>query len=831
MPEFAQIFCRLRRQLMEREFSRMNDRQREAVFCTEGPLLILAGAGSGKTTVLVNRIANLVKYGKAYESLAVPPVVTEQDIALLTAAAAGTASPEEQRRAAALCAVDPCPPWRILAITFTNKAAGELKDRISRILGEDSGSEVQASTFHSFCARILRRDGDRLGYSNHFTIYDTDDSRRLMKECMKQLGIEEKVLAHKVILAEIGRAKDGLLTPDEYKTAAGPDARRRLIAEVYGLYQRRLREADAMDFDDLLCQAVRLFRECPDVLEKYQNRFRYLMVDEYQDTNHSQYEFIRLLAAGSGNLCVVGDDDQSIYKFRGATIENILSFEQQFPGCAVIRLEQNYRSTGNILNAANAVIAKNQNRKGKTLWTENPDGDKLSLHTLENEEEEARFIADTIQDGVGAGRKYSDFAVLYRANAQSNAIERALVKSGVPYRIIGGHRFYDTKEVRDAMAYLRLINNPGDAVALRRIVNEPKRGIGDATMDKAADIAAGLGISVYEVISHAADYPALSRAANKLRLFTDTIDRLREMNGDPEISLHLLYTTMLEATGYLAMWEQAGEEEAGRVENLNELASSIIDYEKNSPDEFPDLAGFLEEAALMTDADNYDAGADAAVLMTMHAAKGLEFPVVFLPGFEDGIFPGMQSIFNPEELEEDRRLCYVAITRAKEKLYVTNAQSRMLYGSTMHNKLSRFGADIPPEVLEQHRASSFGRYAYGGADRASGAYIGSGYSAGSSFAAAGGRGGAPSAFGASGAARPLDGGGITAGGTASPRRPAAAPAQWKPGDLVAHKVFGPGRILSVTPMGNDSLLEIAFDRVGVKKIMANFARLTSRAGE
>ncbi|HIZ20649.1 MAG TPA: UvrD-helicase domain-containing protein [Firmicutes bacterium] len=831
MPEWAQTFCRLRRQLMERDFSRMNDRQREAVFCTEGPLLILAGAGSGKTTVLVNRIANLVKYGKAYDSTATPPDVTPEEMALLEAAAEGTASPEQARQAAALCAVEPCEPWRILAITFTNKAAGELKERISRILGQESGSEVQASTFHSFCARILRRDGERLGYSSHFTIYDTDDSRRLMKDCMKQLNIEEKTLGHKAILSEIGRAKDGLLTPDEYKTAAGYDARLRLVAEAYGLYQRRLKEADAMDFDDLLCQTVRLFQECPDVLQKYQRRFRYLMVDEYQDTNHAQYQFIGMLAAGSGNLCVVGDDDQSIYKFRGATIENILNFEHQFPGCAVIRLEQNYRSTGNILSAANAVIAKNQHRKGKTLWTENPDGNKLSLHTLDNEADEARFIADTIQDGVGEGRRYSDFAVLYRANAQHNVIEDALTESGVPYRIIGGHRFYDTKEVRDAMAYLRLLNNPDDEVALRRIINEPKRGIGDATVDKAAGIAAGLGVSVYEVIAHAADYPALSRAANKLRLFTDLMDRLREMAGDPEISLHLLYTTMLEATGYLAMWEQAGPEEAGRVENLNELASSILRYEENSPEDFPELAGFLEEAALMTDVDNYDAGADSVVLMTMHAAKGLEFPVVFLPGFEDEIFPSMQSTFNPEELEEDRRLCYVAITRAKEKLYITNASSRMLYGSTSRNRPSRFLLDIPAEVVDGHTARSYDA-AYYAAGRTSVAHAGTtGGGFGRAVSVGRAEGGSViggSAFPAAGSARPLDGGGISAGGGAARCPSAAPPAHWKPGDLVSHKVFGAGKILSAVPMGNDTLLEIAFERVGTKKIMANFARLSPR---
>ena len=415
------------------------------------------------------------------------------------------------------------------------------------------------------------------------------------------------------------------------------------MAEAYASYQKRLRDADAMDFDDLLCNTVALFRENPDVLEQYQRRWRYMMVDEYQDTNHAQYQFISMLAEGSGNLCVVGDDDQSIYKFRGATIENILSFEEQFPGCTVIRLEQNYRSTGTILDAANAVIAKNTNRKGKTLWTANGCGDPIATVILDNEDEEGRYIADTILEKAAAGRPFRDFAVLYRANAQSNAIERSLVKSGIPYRIIGGHRFNDTKEVRDATAYLRVINNPGDAVSLRRIINEPKRGIGDATLDKAAEIAEGLGISLYEVLSHAADYPAISRSASKIAAFVEMMDRLREMNADPDISVHLLYQTMLQVTGYLDMWQAAGDEGAARVDNLHELASSILNYEQNSGADFPDLSGFLEENALMTDVDNYDAGADAVVLMTMHAAKGLEFPCVFLPGFEDGIFPACRA--------------------------------------------------------------------------------------------------------------------------------------------------------------------------------------------
>lgn len=816
MPDYSQEFYTLRRRIMERDFSRMNEPQRQAVFHTEGPLLILAGAGSGKTTVLVNRIASLAKYGQAYDSPEMPVSLTEEDMAHLRNCAAGAVPIDTA--AIDRCAVDPCPAWRILAITFTNKAAGELKERLERMLGED-GRDVMASTFHSLCARILRRHGERLGFSPHFTIYDTDDSRRLMKDCMKALNIEEKVLGHKAILGEIGRAKDKLLSPQDLAAQAGQDFRLKKVAEAYAAYQKRLREADAMDFDDLLCNTVVLFLENPDVLEQYQRRWRYLMVDEYQDTNHAQYRFISMLAEGSGNLCVVGDDDQSIYKFRGATIENILSFEEQFPGCTVIRLEQNYRSTSTILGAANAVIAKNPNRKGKTLWTANGAGSPISAVILDNEDEEGRYIADTILEKAAGGRPFRDFAVLYRANAQSNAIERSLVKSGVPYRIIGGHRFNDTKEVRDATAYLRVINNPGDAVSLRRIINEPKRGIGDATVDKAAEIAEGLGISLYEVLSHAADYPSISRSASKIAAFVDMIDRLREINADPDVSIHLLYQTMLQTTGYLDMWQAAGEEGAARVDNLHELASSILNYEQNSGADFPDLSGFLEENALMTDVDNYDAGADAVVLMTMHAAKGLEFSHVFLPGFEDGIFPGMQSLFNPEEMEEDRRLCYVAITRAKSELTILSARSRTLYGSTTRNRPSRFLGDIPPELLLERDLSTSGP-------------VYSGFRAPAHASASQSRIGGPSRntalpFGAHSEPRavPLgqSGGGVGVRAQASPAD--TEPGRWKPGDRVRHKVFGPGRVTDAVPMGNDVLLTVTFDKAGVKKIMANFAKL------
>ncbi len=797
-------FIALRRAVLDRRFARMNDPQRQAVFHTEGPLLILAGAGSGKTTVLVNRIANLVRYGSAYNSSEVPatiPTALEQE---LRDCAAGLREPSAALDD--LLAVDACPAWRILAITFTNKAAGELKERLSRMLG-DQGEEVAASTFHSFCARLLRREGEHLGYSRHFTIYDTDDSRRLMKLCMKELDIEEKLLGHKAILGEISRAKDALITCEEYAAtyANGADIRLRKVAKAYALYQRKLREADAMDFDDLLVRTVELFEQHPDVLARYQDRYRYLMVDEYQDTNHAQYRLVSLLAARSGNLCVVGDDDQSIYKFRGATIENILGFEEEFSGCRVIRLEQNYRSTKRILEAANRVIEKNTGRKGKTLWTDNPQGDPLRVVITNSAEDEARYIADTVLNEVATGARFSDFAVLYRANAQSNAVEQAFVRSGVPYRVVGGHRFNDTQEVRDAMAYLRLICNPDDEVSLRRIINVPTRGIGATTLEHAAEIATDTEQPLYAVLAHAGDYPLISRAAGKIAAFMTMMDDLRQMSADPDIPLHELYAAVLERTGYLKMWKDAGESEIGRVENLEELSSSIQQYERNSEQDFPDLAGFLEEQALMTDIDNYDADADAAVLMTMHAAKGLEFPTVFLPGFEDGIFPGVQTMFNPDEMEEDRRLCYVAITRARENLHILRAQQRMLYGQTTRNPASRFLQDIPQELIQEVDKSTHTASTYGG-------FGGSRY-------------GEQRVSYGSAPSRPISRP-VGTKPTVAAKPAAAAGAQWQVGDRVSHASFGAGVITAATQMGSDTLLVIQFDTVGQKKLMQNYARLT-----
>ncbi len=822
----TQEFCTLRRQVMARDFSRMNPRQREAVFHADGALLILAGAGSGKTTVLVNRAASLIRYGRAYHSEELPFSVDEEHLTQLRLAAKGEAEIDDDLRD--WLAVDPCPAWKLLTITFTNKAAGELKERLCRMLGSE-GEEITASTFHSFCARIMRREGQALGFSSHFTIYDTQDSQRLMKECMKQLNIDEKTMPHKSILSEISRAKDSLLSPSEFAAQAGVDFRLKRVAQCYALYEKQLAQADAMDFDDLLCKTVELFLTHPEILEKYRRRYRYIMVDEYQDTNHAQYRLVSLLAGDNGNLCVVGDDDQSIYKFRGATIENILNFEDEYPCSTVIRLEQNYRSTQTILDAANRVIEKNVGRKGKTLWTDNPGGDPIAVYVLDNEDEEARLIADTVQNGVAMGRRYKDHAVLYRARAQSNAIERALVKSGVPYRVIGGNRFYDTQEVRDAMAYLRVINNPADGVSLRRIINVPKRGIGDTTMDHAAQIASDLGITLYEVIAHAEEYPLLSRAAAKLRSVVELLDALREFTTDGETLPHTLYTEMLDRTGYLAMWEAMGEAEADRVENLRELESSILAYEQNSPEDLPSMAGFLEEAALMTDVDNYDSSADTMVLMTMHAAKGLEFPVVFLPGFEDGIFPGRASLFAPEDMEEERRLCYVGITRAREKLVILRAKSRMMFGTTNRNQPSRFLTDIPETLLEEHDLSTFGSPSYR-SEGFGGARHSYADSASQIISSATRRAATATASHGTSAAKPS----YRAGGAMERQKIAAAggktasAAGYAAGDIVSHKVFGTGKIVSASPMGNDCLLTIEFEGVGMKKLMANFANLTKQ---
>lgn len=786
----------LRRAVLEKDFARMNDRQKQAVFTVNGPLLILAGAGSGKTTVLINRIANILRYGDAYNSTYLRDDLDENDIAACKAYIEnGTPLTTETQEHLSVSA---CAPWRIMAITFTNKAAGELKDRLCAMLGE-TANDIWASTFHSTCARILRRDGERIGYSSHFTVYDTDDQRRLMKSILKELDISEKNITPKSILNEISRAKDSLISPAEYALTVGDDFRLKIISRAYTTYQKRLEDADAMDFDDLINKVVELFKKCPDVLEYYQNRFRYLMVDEYQDTNHAQYTFVRMLAEKSGNLCVVGDDDQSIYKFRGATIENILSFENTFQNATVIRLEQNYRSTQNILDAANAVIEHNTERKGKTLWTQNGTGAMIHLHTAENETDEAERITKIILDGVAAGRKFSDYAVLYRMNSQSLTFERNFAKSGVPHRIIGGTRFYERREIREMIAYLSVINNPSDEMRLRRIINTPKRSIGDRSVEVAAQIGQQTGETLFEVVSHAKDYPALSRAANKMTLFAAQMQGLIELNNDEEVTLGELYDELVERIDYLNFLKTDDPESAeDRAANVQELASNLRRFEEENPE--GTLSDFLEEVSLITDIDNYDNNADSVVLMTVHSAKGLEFPVVFLPGMEENIFPGMASVYVPSEVEEERRLAYVAITRAKEELYIFHAESRMIFGMTNRNRVSRFVEEIPETLVEHTRSRD--------------------YSA------------RPVSMPSFGGAKPFGEAPKTksvaeAGGfTPKPRVKPAPAGTYRVGDTVLHKAFGTGLIVSATQMANDTLLEVAFDKVGTKKLFANFARLT-----
>ncbi|MDD4700141.1 MAG: 3'-5' exonuclease [Oscillospiraceae bacterium] len=784
MSDIKNDFIKLRCAVIQKDFGRMNDMQFKAVVTAKGPLLVLAGAGSGKTTVLVNRIACLVKYGSAYDSKYVPDAVGEYEINMAREYIDGSRAELEP----GVFSLYAAKPWEILAITFTNKAAGELKERIAKMLG-DNARDMWAGTFHSICAKILRRYGDRIGYTSHFTIYDTDDQKRLMKEVMKHLNIEEKMMPVRSILNEISHAKDNLITCEEFKEQHQGDERLSKMAAAYGMYQRMLKNADAMDFDDIIVNTVRLFETNEDVLEYYQNKFKYIMVDEYQDTNHAQYMLVSRLAEKNRNICVVGDDDQSIYRFRGATIANIMNFEDEYKDATVIRLEQNYRSTTMILDAANAVISHNTARKGKNLWTDNGEGDKIFVRTLPDEREEARFVVDQISSSVKDGGRFCDNAILYRMNAQSNAIENVMARSGIPYRVIGGYRFYERKEIRDVIAYLSVINNHDDTIRLRRIINEPKRGIGEVTISNASEIAEGLGIPIYEVLKHVGDYPAIAKSAKKIVVFTNLIDELTEMAESA--SMNQLVEAVAERSGYMASLEAQGFEALDRIDNVKELSSSIALYE--SENEETSLSGFLEEIALVNDIDKYDADSDAVVLMTVHSAKGLEFPNVFLVGWEEGMFPGNQSIYGgPEEIEEERRLAYVAITRAKKRLYISNAYTRMLYGQTNRNLPSRFLKEIPQELCDieakKPLAESVGQVTFKHAS--------------------------PSKEYAAAYAERMQ-----------ESKSKASTELYSVGQRVKHKVFKDGTVLSATRMGNDVLLEVAFDDVGTKKIMSNFAKL------
>ncbi|WP_294751933.1 UvrD-helicase domain-containing protein [uncultured Ruminococcus sp.] len=769
---------------LKRYFSRMNDMQQEAVFTVNGPVLVLAGAGSGKTTVIVNRIANMINFGNAYFDT--EREGSKEDIAFLKDYADGKTDDFDTLRDTV--AVDPVRPWNILAITFTNKAAGELKERLAAMLGEEA-MHINASTFHSACVRILRSEIEALGYGRDFTIYDSDDSQRMIKNVMAELDVSEKQLAPKAVLSEISIAKDRMITPAELRVDAGQDYRKKMVAKLYALYQERMKAANALDFDDILVLAVELFEQFPEVLEKYRSRFRYIMVDEYQDTNHVQFRLVSLLSGGHKNLCVVGDDDQSIYRFRGANIENILGFEEQFEGAKVVRLEQNYRSTQTILDAANSVISHNNGRKPKTLWTSGEKGDKVYWYKAVDETDEAQFVADTILERYKETGRYSDSAVLYRMNAQSNSIERMLVKCGIPYRVYGGMRFYDRKEIKDVTSYLSFINNHNDMLRFRRIINEPKRGIGDSTLAVIEDISRDLKISPFEVLKNCDEYAPLSKKTSALKSAYQMFEMLTEKSE--ELPLDEFLDLLLDKTGYLDSLK-ALENADVKIENVQELRTSIVQYMEQA--EEPTLGGFLEEVALYTEADRDDGSDDKVTLMTVHSAKGLEYENIFVTGMDDGIFPSSRSFDSEDDMEEERRLAYVAITRAKKRLYLTNARQRMLFGQTQHNVTSRFMREIGSELVEKHDNAAAMKQQMESSDKS----VTEVHSA------------------------------TLQQQLARSKKSTGAPkeaVEYTAGEKVSHSIFGEGVIVSVKPMANDFMLEIAFDKVGTKKIMANYAKL------
>ena len=880
-----QEFCKLRDTYIEKQFGRLNEMQRAAVFTTSGPLLILAGAGSGKTTVLVNRIANLIRFGSAHGSSWTPREVTEDDVkALRTALMTGTDAPGWLD---GMLRKDAVRSWNVMAITFTNKAAGELKERLRNMLGGEEGDEVFASTFHSACVRILRRWAEEIGYPRSFTIYDTDDSQRVMKTVYKELSVDDKFFPVKSAINQMSRWKDQLVSPAEALQTPAKDTKGALAARVYAAYEKKLKEAGAFDFDDLIYQTVQLLAEHKEVRDFYQNKYRYLLVDEYQDTSVAQFRLVSLLTGPEKNICVVGDDDQSIYRFRGATIENILNFERVYPGTKTIRLEQNYRSTSNILNAANCVIQHNMERKGKTLWTQNGEGDKVQVYTAENEQDEASHIADIIGQHLREGGHLADHAVLYRMNAQSAPLESYFTRAGIPHKIVGGQRFNDRKEVKDIHSYMSIVANPRDDVRLRRIINEPARKIGATTIDVIADLAGQEGVSMLEIIRHADQYAKLSRAIAPLYKFYQIYERLQDSLENK--TLDEFASDVIEITGYKAMLEadaaKGHEDAADRLQNLGQLVNNVKNYCDQQGEE-ASLEGYLEDIALISDIDNYNESADQVVLMTIHSAKGLEFPYVFLIGMEEGVFPSEMSKYSEADLEEERRLAYVGITRAKKELYISNSVTRMLYGRTQRNEPSRFLREIEPEYLEETRSpvleqrsrlggwgSSYSDTVPGGASGYSGAsgwgrgsssygsyggstgygnrsgYLNREYNAGESrgFGSGyAGRGSSSSGYGSSYGSRSGSVGGpggfgigysrpavpktpakqINFTGTLSTKTNANTTKHYEPGDVVDHKVFGRGTVVAVKPAAGDQIVEIRFEKVGIKKTMANFAPLT-----
>lgn len=776
-------YFKLKQKILNNEFAHLNSQQKKAVFHTEGPLLILAGAGSGKTTVLINRIAYLIKYGNSYNTDTDPAGLSEHDCEFLLSLKDKNKFPlamEDEERLRSLIACNPPFSWQILAITFTNKAANEIKERLKKVLA-DEASNINAGTFHSQCVKILRVYINKIGYDNNFTIYDTEDSKHIIKTIMKEKNINDTIFPPKSVLNEISKAKERLLSPKQYAKKAKGDLKKEEIASIYETYQNNLKEVNALDFDDIISLTVTLLEKEPEVLKTLKNRFKYILVDEYQDTNYAQYKLISLLAGDRQNLCVVGDDDQSIYKFRGATIENILNFEKQFKKTKVVRLEQNYRSTQNILNAANSLISHNTSRKKKKLWSKLKPGNKINVCNVLDEYSESNYIIDTITENVSAGKNFCDHAILYRINAQSASLERHLLRNGIPYHIVGGTKFYERKEIKDLIAYLTVLNNCDDNLRLCRIINEPKRNIGAGTIDKLNEISEQINGSIYNVLLNAHLYEDLARKYVTLNRFIEMMERLKEKTD--KIPLSELLNLILDETNYTAPLLEQGRKGRERMQNINELLNHIVSYQTQN--ENPTLAGFLEEVSLYTDLDNYNANEDKVVLMTLHAAKGLEFPVVFIAGMEEDIFPGQNGDLNDEELEEERRLAYVGITRAKEQIFLVSSTQRMIMGNTFYSHPSRFIDEIDAKFknVDDRTISKLKKPKV--------AKI-----------------------------RPKIN--ISDIGL---KQQSHKNIKYAVGDSVKHSIFGSGKIISITPIGNDTLVEVDFVSKGKKKIMANYARL------
>lgn len=770
-------------------YNTLNDMQQLAVYYTEGPLLILAGAGSGKTRVLTHRIAYLIE---------------EKNVK----------------------------PYNIMAITFTNKAAGEMRERVNKIVGFGA-EQVWVSTFHSACVRILRRYIDRIGYNNDFTIYDTEDQKKLLKDVIKNLNLDPKMYKENAILGKISDFKNKLITTGQVAQMAQSDYKLMNLSKIYNNYQEALSKNNALDFDDLIMKTVTLFTRCPDVLESYQERFRYIMVDEYQDTNAAQFAFIKLLASKYKNLCVVGDDDQSIYKFRGADISNILQFEKNFNNARVVKLEQNYRSTKTILEAANEVIHNNKGRKDKTIWSDNEQGEKIDLYQADDGYAEADMVASTIKEQVDYGKAdYSDYAILYRTNAQSRALEEKLLLRNIPYKIIGGQNFYQRKEIKDILAYLKIVCNATDDIAVERIINVPKRGIGATSIAKAKDFARAYGMNLYESLLDVKNIPGLERAATKIGKFTDLIEKFRELQN--HVSLKELVDEVLSETGYVAELAAENTDEAnGRIENISELITKVTEYEQNTDN--PNLAEFLEEVALVSEIDNLSDDSSYVVLMTVHSAKGLEFPNVFLCGMEDGLFPGYMSIMadDKDELEEERRLCYVAITRAMNHLTISYAKRRMIRGENQYNVISRFIKEIPMKLVNSKNVtdrvaagyekkpsfSSFGGYE-GSLNYSGGSgYMGASYGNNRTFAANEHK----SAYRTMSKKPAYNTGGNS--GFGKQFVVTKSDIDYVVGDRVQHLKFGDGTVLGIEDGPRDYQVTVEFDTAGQKMMMASFAKL------